>query len=158
MAWCRLDDKPLSEPMLVCLLMHICSEFRDHFAYANSQWETTLQCDVVSQGLGALTKWSLLIHINAVLVLQILCKRGGARALFRKDYCSLNSMPCYSLKSNNDRRPHALAEDYIKGNLTLEFSRVTYVEFLYGGYCLQLTPQDRVMRVYVSEIDHHWFW
>ena len=24
MAWCRLGDKPLSEPMLVCLLTHIC--------------------------------------------------------------------------------------------------------------------------------------
>ena len=33
---------------------------RDHFVYAPSQWETTLQCNVVSHWLGAYTKWSLL--------------------------------------------------------------------------------------------------
>ena len=32
---------------------------RDHFVYAPSQWETTLQCNVVSHWLGAYTKWSL---------------------------------------------------------------------------------------------------
>ena len=31
----------------------------DHFVYASSQWETTLQCNVVSHWLGAYTKWSL---------------------------------------------------------------------------------------------------
>ena len=34
MAWCRLGDKPLSEPMMVCLLMHIC--------ITPPQWFTTL--------------------------------------------------------------------------------------------------------------------
>ena len=32
---------------------------RDHFAYAASQWETTLQCNVVSHWLGAYSKWYL---------------------------------------------------------------------------------------------------
>ena len=32
---------------------------RDHFVNAPSQWETTLQCNVVSHWLGAYTKWSL---------------------------------------------------------------------------------------------------
>ena len=32
---------------------------RDYFVYAPSQWETTLQCNVVSHWLGAHTKWSL---------------------------------------------------------------------------------------------------
>ena len=31
----------------------------DHFVYACSQWETTLQCNIVSHWLGAFTKWSL---------------------------------------------------------------------------------------------------
>ena len=31
---------------------------RDHFVYAPSQWETTLQCNVVSHWLGAYTKYS----------------------------------------------------------------------------------------------------
>ena len=33
---------------------------RDHFAYAPCQWETTLQCNVVSHWMGAYTKWPLL--------------------------------------------------------------------------------------------------
>ena len=32
---------------------------RDHFVDAPSQWETTLQCNVVSRWLGTYTKWSL---------------------------------------------------------------------------------------------------
>ena len=36
---------------------------RDHLVFASSQWETTLQCDVVSHWLGAYTKWSLDICI-----------------------------------------------------------------------------------------------
>ena len=31
---------------------------RDHFVHAPSQWETTLQCNVVSHWLGACAKWS----------------------------------------------------------------------------------------------------
>ena len=33
---------------------------RDQFLYVPSQWETTLQCNVVSHWLGAFIKWSLL--------------------------------------------------------------------------------------------------
>ena len=43
---------------------------RDHFVYAPSQWETTLQCNVVSHWLGALTKWSLYIDISCSQVLS----------------------------------------------------------------------------------------
>ena len=32
---------------------------RDHFVYAPSQWEATLQCNVIPHWLGACTKWSL---------------------------------------------------------------------------------------------------
>ena len=32
---------------------------RNHFVYVSSQWETMLQYNVVSDGLGAWTKWSL---------------------------------------------------------------------------------------------------
>ena len=32
---------------------------RDHFVYAPSQWEATLQCNVVSHWLDAFIKWSL---------------------------------------------------------------------------------------------------
>ena len=35
------------------------SSSRDHFVYAPNQWETTLQCNVVSHWLGAYTKLSL---------------------------------------------------------------------------------------------------
>ena len=37
---------------------------KDHFVYAPSQWETTLQCNVVSHWLGAYTKWSLWYYLN----------------------------------------------------------------------------------------------
>ena len=33
---------------------------RDHFVYAFSQWETTLQCNIVSHWLGPYTEWSLI--------------------------------------------------------------------------------------------------
>ena len=35
------------------------SLYRDHFVQASSQWETTLQCNVVPHLLGAGIKWSL---------------------------------------------------------------------------------------------------
>ena len=35
-------------------------EYRDHSVYVPSQWETTLQCNVVSHWLGEYTKWSLI--------------------------------------------------------------------------------------------------
>ena len=44
----------------------------DHFLYAPSQWETTLQCNVVSHWLGALMKWSLHRHwLNHILNMHI---------------------------------------------------------------------------------------
>ena len=35
------------------------SIFRDRFVYATSQWEMTLQCNVISHWMGTHTKWSL---------------------------------------------------------------------------------------------------
>ena len=35
------------------------SLYRDHFVYAPNHWEMTLQCNVISQWLGAYTKWFL---------------------------------------------------------------------------------------------------
>ena len=35
------------------------NQCRHHFVYVPNQWETTLQCDVISQWLGTYTKWSL---------------------------------------------------------------------------------------------------
>ena len=34
-------------------------ECRDHFVYVPNQWEMTLQCNIISYWLGALTEWSL---------------------------------------------------------------------------------------------------
>ena len=41
-----------------------CLYTRDHFVYAPRQWETTLQCNVVSHWLGACTEWSLYTPIT----------------------------------------------------------------------------------------------
>ena len=64
-----IGAKPLSEQMLPDSLPHTCGTrggwvknfgvIRDHFVYACSQWETTLDLNVVSHWLGAYTKWSL---------------------------------------------------------------------------------------------------
>ena len=35
---------------------------QDHSVYAPSQWQTTIQCNVVSHWLGAYTNWSLYTH------------------------------------------------------------------------------------------------
>ena len=44
-----------------------CCGCRDHFAYVLSQWETMLQCNIVSHWLDANTKWSLgLCHISSL--------------------------------------------------------------------------------------------
>ena len=45
--------------------MHI---LRERFVYAPSQWETTLQCNVVSHWLGAYTEWSLYANLHPPLV------------------------------------------------------------------------------------------
>ena len=37
---------------------------RDHFVYAPSQWDMTLQCNVISHWVDAFTKWSLLMSIK----------------------------------------------------------------------------------------------
>ena len=57
MAWCRPGNKPLSQPMMVCLLTHICVTQpqwvnREQSWYVPSQWETSLHCNNVSHLLG----------------------------------------------------------------------------------------------------------
>ena len=58
---------------LLCFVIYVCARIlglcqkvvvisRDHFVYAPSKWETTLQCNIFSHCLGAYTKWSLLKH------------------------------------------------------------------------------------------------
>ena len=50
---------------------------RDHFVYVPSQWETTLQCNVVSHWLGAYTKWSLIwITLQTFLRHPTFCPYG----------------------------------------------------------------------------------
>ena len=44
---------------------------RDHFVYAPSKWENTLQCNVVSHWLGACTEWSLHLWIMSHVLLVI---------------------------------------------------------------------------------------
>ena len=43
---------------------------RDYFVNAPSQWEMTLQCNIISHWLGAYTKWSLLFSCNILGVLS----------------------------------------------------------------------------------------
>ena len=86
MAWHRIGDKPLSEPMLtrfndpymrhrgrwvdrwfVWLIINLILTFvsypfytsRDHYVYVPSQWETTLYYNSISHWLCTYTKWSL---------------------------------------------------------------------------------------------------
>ena len=42
-----------------CICERVCVD-RDHSVYVPSQWEMTLQCNVISHWLGAYTKWSLI--------------------------------------------------------------------------------------------------
>ena len=62
---CAYDKTP---PIQTCLGVEHLSNYipwclgRDHFVYAPSQCETTLQCNVVSYWQCAFTKWSLLIR------------------------------------------------------------------------------------------------
>ena len=50
---------------VACVSFSRCVKFpcyRDHFVNAPTQWETTLQCNVVSHWPGTFTKWSLLSY------------------------------------------------------------------------------------------------
>ena len=58
-------EKTVCSTACICLQhlktpkLHIKCKGRDHFVYAPSQWETTLQCNIISHWLSAYTKWSL---------------------------------------------------------------------------------------------------
>ena len=61
MAWHQTDTKPLYKAMMFFgSLMHKCITLplwiiRDQFVYAPSQWETTLQCNILFHWLGPFT-------------------------------------------------------------------------------------------------------
>ena len=48
---------------------------RDHSGYGLSQWETMLQCNIVSHWLSPYPEWSLLITVNAYVTTQGLIVR-----------------------------------------------------------------------------------
>ena len=57
-----LFDKHESNLQSIIHILLICntiSRCRDHFVYAPSQWETMLNCNIVSYWLDGYTKWSL---------------------------------------------------------------------------------------------------
>ena len=56
---------------ILALLWKIVFYIRDHFVYGTSQWETTLQCNVVSHWLGAFTKWFLLHKLQFKWLLDV---------------------------------------------------------------------------------------
>ena len=90
MAWRRPGDKPLSEPVIFSLLMHICItrpqwvkdrvpgcstnngnqgdmpcyniKFRADFRLVPSQWETSLPSNAVSHWLGTKLQSALILH------------------------------------------------------------------------------------------------
>ena len=72
MAWRRSDDKPLSEPMMVCLLMHIC--------VARPQWVNTLNpdyCNLIQIAPKFVSKGS--IYSKSSLVQMIAWCQIGAK-------------------------------------------------------------------------------
>ena len=48
--------------------VHSYTSCRDHFMNAPSQWETILQCNIISHWLGTFTKWSLQVDENDCLL------------------------------------------------------------------------------------------
>ena len=63
------------------------NQFKDHFEYAPSQWETTLQCNVASHWLAAYTKWSLPIAI-AMAAGDLTCRAMAPVAMLFKPLMS----------------------------------------------------------------------
>ena len=79
--------------MAVCMLD---VGFRDHFLNAPSQWEKTLQCNVVTHWLGSYTKWSLglcIDHNSPSLVRLHMTELLAINGLFTDIYRWLNSSP-----------------------------------------------------------------
>ena len=60
------------------------SHCRDNFVYASSQWGTALQCNAISQWLGAYTEWSLtLAGLNSLLP-RAICQH--CRRIFQNSF------------------------------------------------------------------------
>ena len=77
----------------------------DHFVYAPSQWETTLQCDVDSHWLGAYTFWFLLgcEIVRPFIPIAILPYLGNNNALFPVK-CGLRIWYTNSIKADCTRK------------------------------------------------------
>ena len=76
LSWCQLwsaqmiaEVMPLVTTKLASLQLLV---FRDHFVHAPSQWETALQCNIVSHWLGAYSKWSRGIEYSTSVPLWML--------------------------------------------------------------------------------------
>ena len=77
--WHRIGDKPLSKRIMAWLRRHIFvtqTRWTDvlthygnryHFVNAPHQWETTLNCNIVSHWLGAYTKWPVRQPLAVIL-------------------------------------------------------------------------------------------
>ena len=68
MAWCRPGDKPLSEPMIVCLLTHIC--------VTRPQWVNTLRprqnCAILEMTFQNVFSW-MKIYEFGLLFTEVCC-------------------------------------------------------------------------------------
>ena len=51
--------KQSSVPFILLPTINISHQYRNHFVYAPSQWETALHCNIASHWMGTYTKWSL---------------------------------------------------------------------------------------------------
>ena len=76
LSWCQLWSAQMIAEVMPLLTTKLASlqllVFRDHFVYAPSQWETALQCNIVSHWLGAYSKWSLGIEYSTSVPLWML--------------------------------------------------------------------------------------
>ena len=109
MAWCHQATGlylnqcwPRSLTIIPCPLPHNLSMCRDHFVYAPRQWETKLQCNIISHWLGTYTKWSLHMEIhwnrNAVISttftsLAVLDKMTTSCAANEKNFIKMMTLP-----------------------------------------------------------------
>ena len=70
---------------------------QNHFVNAPSQWETTLQCNVVSHWLGAFTKWTLPIWIEMAVEYRGLGVTKAPFVNFSITRCSISDFVKYLL-------------------------------------------------------------
>ena len=79
-------------------------DYMDHYVYVPSQWETTLQCNVVSHWLGVYTKWSLRLGSD----LWLNCRPGSMY-----NWCRSEGH-CYSGRYLNQLNSLMLSDVYMR--------------------------------------------